>query len=69
MSKLAKRVIVHCAQCRFLFQSEAGMDLQRHYECHRHPPQVNVVPGQSQMIILGHFPPTQLTNWCGEGNA
>jgi hypothetical protein len=55
-----------CGHCKFLHQTEVNNALQRTYECHRFPPQVQAIVAQGQIMMVGQFPPVQLAMWCGE---
>ena len=58
-----------CGHCRYLHQTEVTQNLQRTYECHRFPPQVQAVNMNGQLMMVGQFPPVQLSYWCGEYTA
>jgi hypothetical protein len=56
-----------CGHCKFLHQTEVNPNvLQRTFECHRFPPQVQAIVSQGQIMMVGQFPPVQLAMWCGE---
>lgn len=64
-----------CRTCTFFdIQKGAAMNLKNLAgNCHRYPPQVQIVPlgpgpqpGTMQMGVQSNFPPVQAEMWCGE---